>query len=217
MPQSSVARAIKAALSWAWDWLLEHWPTVTAAIIGGGGMTYLATITEWLKPWGAVAFGMIGLLAGLSIYLTFSIAYAAIGKGRERRAQADFVASRAQWMPVNVLAPIHSHEKIELNQFFDHFYHPVENARFEDCVLMGPVMLNFDGGTMSNSHFFDCEIVIVRDDRPIHGAVRFRLCMINRCKIFRVTFLMRIQDYNAMPNEVKIGLVIISDGRVGDI
>ena len=78
-------------------------------------------------------------------------------------------------------------------------------------------MLALEGGTMLNSQFVDCEAVIVRGDRPIRGATLFRVCTINRCKLFRVTFVVNVQMYQALPAEAKAGLTVISDGRVGDL
>ncbi len=125
---------------WAYDRITNNWIWIVS-IIGGGGLSYLATITAWIKPWGPVGYGAVGLATALVIYLILSFGYSFIGRARERSAQADYIRSRARQSTVNVLAPVHSHEKIELSQFFNHFYLPTENVRFEDCNLIGPFML----------------------------------------------------------------------------
>jgi hypothetical protein len=128
---------------WVYDRITNNWVWLVAAF-GGGGMSYLAAISEWIKPWGPVGYGAAGLGFGLLIYLIVTYGYAAVGRARERNAQADYIRSRANLAGLNVLAPIHNHEKIELIQFFSHFYIPTENIRFEDCDLVGPATIVID-------------------------------------------------------------------------
>ena len=201
---------------WVYDRIANNW-TWIIGLFGGSGMSYLASISEWIKPWGAVGYGSVGLASFLLIYLILTYGYAAVGKARERSAQADYIKGRTQQNSTNVLAPTHTHEKIDLIQFFSHFYVPTENVRFENCVLTGPAMIGIDGCTFAYSHFVDCEILIVRSDRPIRGAAMFKLCSLLYCKIFRVTFVMNYDTYTKMPPEFRAGVRVISDGRIGDV
>jgi hypothetical protein len=180
-------------------------------------MSYLAAISTWLKPWGPIGYGAFGLISALLIYAVLSYGYAAIGRGRQRSAEAGYIKSRATLSPINVLAPVHNHEKIELVRFFSHFYVPTENVRFEDCDLIGPAMIGIDGCQFLYSGFNDCEIVIVRGDRPVKGAAMFRFCTMLRCKIFRTTFVMNHASYLNLPADIRAGVPVISDGRIGDI
>jgi hypothetical protein len=201
---------------WLYDRITNNW-TWLVAIFGGGGLSYLAAISEWIKPWGLVGYGAVGLVAALLIYLVLTTGYAAIGKARERNAQAEYIKGRSHQVSVNVLAPVHDYEKIDLIQFFSHFYLPTENVRFENCNLMGPFMIAIDGCQFLNCRFIDCEIVIARSDRPVKGATMFKFCTLVRCKIFRVTFVMNYDAYKKMPAEFRTGVAVISDGRIGDV
>ncbi len=201
---------------WLYDRITNNWAWLLA-VFGGGGMSYLAAVSEWIKPWGPIGYGTVGLIAALLIYLILTHGYAAVGKARERNAQAEYIRGRARQASVNVLAPVHDHEKIDLVQFHDHFYVAVENIRFEDCNLMGPAMIGIDGCQFLHTHFVECEIVIVRPDRPVKGAARFRFCTLLRCKIFRVTFVMNYETYKNMPPDLRAGVPVISDGRIGDV
>ncbi len=78
-------------------------------------------------------------------------------------------------------------------------------------------MLGVDGCQFLWSNFIDCEAVIVRPDRPIKGSHMFRFCTLLRCKIFRVTFVMNHASWLALPQDLRNGLIVISDGRIGDV
>ena len=201
---------------WLYDRITNNWAWLIA-IFGGSGMSYLAAISDWIKPWGPIGWGGIGVSTALLCYLAVSASYFLYSRARLNAAIAFYTTTKATSAVVNVMAPVHTHEKIDLIQFYHPFMQPNDNVRFEDCHLMGPASIVMLGSTMTNSQFYECDVVIVRPDRIMQGASVFRYCTINRCKVFRVTFLMPIEFYNAFPDEMKRGLRIISDGRVGDI
>lgn len=201
---------------WFYDRITNNW-ALLVAMFGGSGMSYLAAISEWIKPWGPVGYGGVGLIAALLTYLGATYGYAAIGKGRERAAQAEYINNRTRLLPINILAPIHTHERIELVQFYNHFFTPIENVRFDQCELVGPASIILEGCNLDRSQFVDCEVVIVRPDRPIRGAAKFRYCTILNSKVFRATFFMSHQAYLQLPDAARSGLVVISDGRIGDV
>lgn len=205
-------RWLKGAFSWAIDQAIERWPSIVI-LVGGSIMSYLAAISHWLAPYGPVAWGAVGIAS----VLVLALIYWLYGTARVKIGVSDYVRAKAQTAAVNVLAPTHNNERIDLPQFFHPFYKPTEHVRFENCELFGPASLVIDGCTIVNSGFFDCELVIARPDRPIKGAMVFKHCTITRCSLFRVTFLMKYDTYKNLPDEMKKGLVLISDGRIGDI
>jgi len=130
---------------------------------------------------------------------------------------ADYLKRKAQASTTNVLNPIHENERINLVDFYHPFYRPTENARFENCDLMGPAWINCDGCQFLHDGFFDCEIVIVRPDRPVGGASQFKFCTFTRSNFYRVTFLMNYESYKHFPDDFRAGIRVISDGRIGDV
>ena len=200
-----------------WEWLLdkfiEHWPTVAATIFAGGGMTYLASITDWLHEYGPVAWGGIGLFA----MLITSCTYWLFGSGRKNMAIAEFSKSKAETSGVQVLAPGHTNEKINLVDFYNPFFKSTSNVRFENCHLIGPAFVLDSGGTYDEVAFIECEVVIIRQDRPIVGAMKFERCAFLRCHLYRVTLAMSLDKYEKWPEDLRKGLKVISDGRIGDV
>lgn len=180
-------------------------------------MFYLAAITDWLlfigpAGWALFAIGTVG--AATWIYMG---AMAVRMYAKRNRMAAEYLEQKARTTGVNVLAPIHQYEKINLTEFFNPYMLPTENARFEDCDLMGPVLIFTDSPSFINCKFFDCEMAILRDDRPIFGIVPFRHCVFLRCRLFRVTLAVNWATYQTLPDQMKQHMKVVTDGRIGDV
>lgn len=176
-------------------------------------MLYLGSITAWAAPIGPMGWLIIAVL-------TFTIGsggYAWFSYGRSQRIMAKFSDKKAAAGSVNVLAPLHQHERINAADFYHPFFRPTKNARFEECELMGPASVFINGGTLDSCGFYECEAVIVRDDRPIKGVTAFFNCVFLRCSMYRLTLFMNYQQYLTMPPEFRTGVTVISDGRIGDV
>jgi hypothetical protein len=119
-------------------------------------MVYLGTLTGW-----TVAIGPLGIaLIVAASFLILCAGYALYAYARRERAVAKFAELNAASGAVNVLAPIHQHERIELAKFYHPFFKPTVNARFESCELMGPASIALMGCTLDVGAFHDCEIVL---------------------------------------------------------
>lgn len=208
-----MGRAFGSLKSWVVDWLIGHWPTIVAAVIGGGGMAYLASASAFLNKHGPVAWGAVGL----SSFLVLAVSLACVGYWKERSALADFARKSTLSVTSNPLSPVHSNERIQLIDFFHPYYKPLTNIRFENCDLMGPASVYSEGGTFDRCGFNQCEVVIVRTDRPVIGGIHLRRPTLVNCNLYRITFLMPVDQFNNLPAEMKSGVPVISDGRVGDI
>lgn len=176
-------------------------------------MYYFASISNWLSPYGPVAWGGIGIVT----ILLLSFAFFLFGVAREKVAIADYTKAKSTATGTNTLAPVHQDERIELSSFYHPFYRATENARFENCELFGPALILAEGCSFLDGSFIECEIVIVRPDRPVKGIMAFKHCTFVRFTLYRATLLMNIETYKAMPADVKAYVPVISDGRVGDI
>lgn len=176
---------VRGAVGWLLDQAVEHWPALIS-VAGGGLMTYLASISEWLAPYGPVAWGAVGLLT----ILLLALGYLLYGMARARTAVAYYTTARASSSAINVLAPSHERERIDLADFFHPFYRPTEHVRFEGCELYGPAVILLDGCNLDGPEMHDCEVVICAPNAKIMGGTHFRNCSFIRCRFYRVTLLM---------------------------
>jgi len=199
--------------SWASDWLIEHWPAIVAVAFSGGGMTYLAKASEFLQPYGPVVWGAIGI----TTIVLLSLSYLFYSMAKSKSALANYANQRREVYSVNVLAPTHNNERIDIANFFHPFFKITENVRFEDCELFGPASMFLDRCNLTGCNIHDCEIVIVRPDRPIKGVTAFKQCSFINCALYRVTWVMNYASYMSLPEAFRSGIPVISDGRIGDI
>ena len=130
----------RAGITWLVDHAIEHWATILS-VIGGVVMTYLASISAWMNAYGPVAWGAVGLGSILVIsFIVFLFGYASAQFALYQYTKAKTVGSGT-----NVLSPTHQHERINLSDFCHPYFRATENARFEDCELMGPAYVGIDG------------------------------------------------------------------------
>lgn len=203
-----------ALISWAYQniWL------VLFPIGLGGLMTYLASITGWLTEWGPVAWGAVGIIVGIISALFFAFTYFLVALAKEKIALAKYASASITTSTVNPLAPSHSRVRIKLIEFNHPYFRHTKYVKFEDCEIYGPCSAVFQGCTFDLVEFDPtCEIVIIRNDRPIKGVVALTDCQLIRCQLFRVTLLMGIEEYKRLPKNLRAGMPVISDGRIGDI
>lgn len=204
---------LKSAWHWSVEQVIEYWPVLLVTIGSGGGATYLASVTKWIEPFGPIAWGAIGLLTVLLVTITYWI-YA---WARIHVMHARYVHEKLATSTVNVLSPIHENERINLADFFHPFYRATERVHFRNCELFGPAAVVFDGGTFTGGSMENCEIVVIRGDRPIRGGMKLSMCTFENCRFYRVTWLILHTNYVNLPEGMRKHVPVISDGRIGDV
>lgn len=194
----------------AWNWLIEqfigYWPTIIATFVGGGGMAYLASLTDWIKPLGPIAYGAVGLVSMLilsSSYWVFQVA-------TSRKQINKFASAIAERSSINVLSSFHESRQIRLYDFFHPFYMPTKAVHFRNCELFGPASIYLNDCSLNDAFLKACEVVLVRTDVPIVGAAAFEACTFSSCSFYRVTFLMKPETYQEMSGAIQKDLPVIN-------
>jgi hypothetical protein len=190
------------------DYFMGKWIAIVVAALGGGGMAYLASITDWLRVWGPVAWGAIGLVS-LGFIVVICYIYSLI---IARNRMSEYTRIKSSTSGTNVLAATHEDERIELSQFYHPYFSATEHVRFEHCDLMGPAYTAINGCTFDGCTMSDCQVVIVRPDAPATHAVLLRFCTFVRCRLHRVVWVMTPETYATMPLEFRAGIPVISVG-----
>ena len=176
------------------DYLAGKWIEIAIAFIGGGGMSYLASITTWLKPWGPVIWFAIGIIFSIIIGLGISSIYLIkrVGDARKARALLDTTISRDR-DKINPLDRQFSQLIISPNDLFIH-YEPVLRAKqFRECHFVGPgVMVFLDRCEMTHNRMTACNYVVFNEENNyrINGALGFVSSMFENCQFINITFIM---------------------------
>jgi hypothetical protein len=205
--QNTGHKSARAFGNWARDKAIESWPTIFTAATGAV-MTYLAFISDWLKPFGPIAWGAVGLLAAFFVVILYWL-YAS---ARMKLAAATFTSLKAEAGKINTLDPIHRYERINLSDLYHPFFQTIKNARFDSCDFFGPGMVFHQGCAFSHCLFSRCEVVIVRDDIPVIGVTAaFENCAFLNSKLFQVTLVMNRATWDEFPEAIRDSIPIISE------
>lgn len=178
-------------------------------------MSYLASITKWLDPWGPIAYGVIFIITAAVMIG----AYAMYAWAKTKLISGRFLEARQQTISVNPLATHFSKQKIELNEFYN-AYEPtkaVRTAKFEDCDLFGPAFIMIENCSLFGAKTLRCSAVVLKTDLPSPppgvsasspaGFIGFSNCTFERCNFFHVTFCMSKEQWAVMKSVLEHGSV----------
>ena len=205
--QTRKGRPFKALFVWSLDKVVDNLPTLLALFAGSGVMTYLASISDQLRPFGAVVWGVIGL----GTLLLLSLIYLAYAAARQRIVSANIYAMRATATRANVLAPVHEHERLLLADFYHPITFTVSKVRFSHCEMFGPMLIRLESTMSNDCKFLDCEVVIVKEGR-VKNLLVLEHCQFVDTTFHGVTFLVTRQEWDQeFSPDAKRGMTMISD------
>lgn len=148
---------------WAYDRVSGNWQSIVAVFFGGGGMSYLASATEWLQPWGPVGYGAIGIMTALVLWIGISFAQNLRANANLRRVEASAIE---KWKDiVDVINPMHSEfnkKRIKISDLVHPVTGTISQKRFIDCELIGPAVIAFRNIEASRGSFLGCDLVMLK-------------------------------------------------------
>jgi hypothetical protein len=202
-------KSLQALAEWSAEKAVDHWPAILAFFVTGGGVTYIASASDWLKPYGPAGWVLFAVL----VMLLLTLGYLGYATARVRIASGTFAAIKAEAGTINALEPIHKRQRINLADLYHPFFKTIKNARFEQCELMGPGnIVALGGSSFDGCTFFDCEIVIVRPDTRLIGVMAaFESCVFLDTDLYRVTLLMPRAAWLTLPAGMRAQVPIISE------
>ncbi len=193
---------------WAYDRVSNNWDKIIAIFVGGGGMTYLAAITEWIKVWGPFGIGAAGLLSVLIIWIGLSFAKSIRAGAALRRAQSEATNKWKQEVDdINPLASEFHTQRVKLLDLRNPVSPVISNKRFIDCELLGPVNILSTNSRFSDMKFFQCDVAVVKLRTPIANAITLEHCELLGGKIINCTFFIPPE---AVPTFVAMGATFIT-------
>jgi hypothetical protein len=169
---------------WVYDRIANNWERLVAIFVAGGGMTYLANITAWIKALGPFGVGGAGLLSALIVWVALSYAKMLRADARLRHVQAEATKKwETQVDSINPLAAEFHTKRIKLLDLKDPVVSKIIGKRFIDCELIGPANIAFFDSNLQTVHFLDCDALIVKEGSQIHNAIALESCILVNVKI----------------------------------
>lgn len=172
---------------WLYDRVANNWQWILP-LLGGSGMSYLASVSSWLNSYGSVAWGAVGIVSFLIIALVIWI----LASARERWAQAEYYQEIAKPSEdVNPLDSNFEHKRFSVQTFFSHFYILNKGKFFKECDIVGPGAIALIADCkLYEPELFHCDFVVRKPSQnKSFTAAGFERTTFERCRFFNVTLL----------------------------
>lgn len=156
-----------------YDRLANNWDRLVAVFVGAGGMSYLASVTAWLEPYGPVGIGAVALISGLVLWMGLALAKGVRSKAALRRAEAMVIE---KWKDqVDTFNPLHRElntVRFRLEDLAHPFTRRIENKRLIDCDMLGPANLFLSHNcSFEDLTFMSCDLVVTRQSVRILNVI----------------------------------------------
>ena len=173
--------------------MVTVWPLLPAGMVAAV-MAYLSSGVKWIAQ-----FGVFGLFAtGLVSFLTYSVAYALLGRGRLWRANAGSLAKLSGGSSeFDPMARVYEGKRLFLRDLAPLGRRQVHDKKFIDCEIIGPgtAVIGLRSAEskpwpkMDRSNTFDVDCVEIDPATSSQLAVSFIDCDFEGCNFYHMTLL----------------------------
>ncbi|WP_072372688.1 hypothetical protein [Hyphomicrobium sp. NDB2Meth4] len=200
---------------WVYDRVANNWDRLGAAFLAGGGMSYLASITDWMVAWGPLGVGAAGLSAALTVWVGLALASSLRAKAKIRQAEAAAIDKWKQEVDsINPLAAEFHTKRIRVEDLAHPIDRSISDKRLIDCELIGPANLVLLDNDFKDMRFYQCDTVVVRANMPINNAIALRRVKMIGGSLWNCTLLIPPQ---AVKTFADMGAVFTSPTGVPEI
>lgn len=158
----------------------------------GLAMAWLAYLTDIVKPYAPLIYGIAALSGALATALTLAL----FGVFRQRMAGAAMRrASINTTKSVNYLDDYFNKMAIKIIDF-EPMYGPYNGKKFVDCDIIGPAVIILSGQmSFKDVAWGRTDAILIEDKNPtLHNAILFDGVSFERCRFFSITLLMQKRD-----------------------
>jgi hypothetical protein len=200
---------------WAYDRIANNWDRLLAVFIAGGGMTYLAAITDWMKAWGPFGIGASALGAMIVVWVGLAWASSLRATAQLRRAGTSALEKWKERVDtVNPLAPEFHTKRLRVEDIAHPIDRSISDKRLIDCELIGPANLLFLGVDLKGVAFHQCDTVVVKIKTPLNNGIALRNITMIGGSFWNCTLLIPPQMVDTF---AKMGAVFVSPTGVPEI
>lgn len=200
----------KSFQNWAIEKFLENAIQGAVGFAGGFLTAYSAKVSNinFFENAKDPFFIVIYFFIGAFLSILFFYFYTFVQKKSINNLYAKHVFENSK---VNVLKNQFNDEKISITEFFDPYYIPHTGKIFINCTITGPALLFCKNISMTDMTFRSVQIVIVKDNQGVFGAVALENCTLRGGSLRNVTLLMNRQTYNSLPAELRQHVPVINE------
>jgi hypothetical protein len=183
---------------WCWDRVSGNWATL-AALAGGAGMSYLAAISTWLKPYAPISWAFTGLTGCLFLAAVFYL----ICKGRclwtHTTITKAFHEQNAH--TINPFDSVFQKKRINISELISPFDRVIKDKTFIDCDIIGPANVGLNatrpgGASVSSCGWFESGGVVTKDTTHVPFGILLQDCTFLRCRIYGLTLFIPGSAYS---------------------
>ena len=164
-------------------WVILGGPTLATA-----ATAYLASLSDWINQFGAFAWVIAGLLAGLLVLMIVLTIF-------EIRSMHLRSSTVKQWQAksdfINPLDKTFDGKRINFSDLSDPITREIKGKTFTDCELNGPAVVVIDGDcSFDNVQFTNCDVIVLRKGTlSIHTGIFLTNTQVIRSRIAYATIL----------------------------
>jgi hypothetical protein len=195
---------------WIYDRLANNWPLLSSTLGGGAVIVYTASITEWLKPWGPIAYATLGLGAALTIFVIFASFFWLYASGKVKIALSRYSDASLAASTINPLDDNFVKRRIRLSDFANALQRKIRAVKFQDCEIYGPALIFLNGCHFGAADIINCDFVILSDTARPHTLTWFESCIFERCQFCMVTMFVTQDQANQLKQVVGDYMNVIS-------
>lgn len=175
--------------------LAALWPALPAAVIAAVS-GYLSRSVAFISQFGAFGWWTVGILT----FVLVSAAFLCIALAWERLATMRALKNwQVNTQSVNPLRNAFDGERISIAHLAHPITHRIERKSFNNCELVGPANVVFDGnGVVSGITFMDCDFVVIRENIHIKNILVFNGCSLLGGTIWNCTVFLTQQTWEGL-------------------
>lgn len=162
-------------------------------------MTYLARITDWIRPWGPAGWGAVGIISALLLAMAVTLIRLIAASAAKRRAEAKAVNKWAENVnDVNPMEHEFRNQRISLADLANPVTKQIIGKRFIGCELVGPTTILLGPGSIRSSGFLATNLIPIKNDFPHSPVYTLLHCDIIECLFLDMNILLPIQSLPAL-------------------
>lgn len=176
------------------QWAYDKYAAATLSLGAGGLVSYLAAITDWMKPWGPLGLGMCFVAVAFITVCGYWIYAKAKFLAFQNRMAKQFTERNM----VSAAQDEFKNSRINISDFFSPYYTVLQRKRFDKCQIWGPAQIYFPEGAVLQKCVLQQVQVVIVSAKIVSGVTVFVNPIFTECDMCNLTWMMNRETYDAL-------------------